>query len=204
MTDRIGIFGGTFDPIHVGHLAAAHDATWRLSLDRVLFVPNNIPPHKQDQRLSEPADRVAMVQAATADNPLFAVSRLEVERSGPSYTLDTMRQLSREFGASVQLVFLAGLDALLDLHTWREPEALLAEFGLVFLRRPGGRPFDWGPIEDRFPRIRDRVKVVPIPQLEISGSDIRERVRTGRPIRYYVTPPVEEYIVQRRLYRVSC
>lgn len=201
LTRRIGVFGGTFDPIHVGHLAAAEDAAWRLNLDEVLFVPNNVPPHKRDRQVSKAKDRLAMVRQATSGNPLFRVSEIEIARTGPSYTIDTLRELARYFGESASMLFLTGQDALSDLHSWHQPDQLLQEFEVIFLCRPEGRELDWNPIEARFPGLRSRVDLVRIPQLEISGSDIRARVREGRPIRYYVTEPVENYILSQGLYR---
>lgn len=200
MRQKIGVFGGTFDPIHVGHLAAVEDAAVRLGLDKVLFLPNRVPPHKMHQATSPTSDRVAMVELAIADNPLFAVSLLELERPGPSYTLDTMRELSARLGPEVELYFLVGLDALAALHTWHQPETLLREFRVVFMERPISQRVDWTEIERRFPEIRRQASVVSVALLEISGEDIRCRVREGLPIRYYVLPPVRRYIEQHGLY----
>lgn len=197
---RVGVFGGTFDPIHIGHLAAAQDAASLLSLDRVLFVPNRVPPHKLHQHVTETADRVAMVRLAIADNPTFAMSSIELQREGPSYTLDTLRLLQAELGEHVKIRFLVGCDGLRDLHTWHEPDVLLDEFGLVVMERPTGEALDWGVLQERFPRIREQVQVVHVLQLEISSRDIRERVQTGWPIRYYVLPAVCDYIAQHGLY----
>lgn len=202
MTRRIGIFGGTFDPIHVGHLAAVEDAAERLDLERVLFVPNHVPPHKQRQTVSDAEDRVAMVELAIADNTRFEISLIELARPGPSYTLDTLRELRKQFGPDAQLYFLAGCDALGALHTWHEPDALLHEFHVVFMDRPTAEIIDWTAVERRFPGIRDEVTVVDVAELEVSGEDIRRRVRGGRPIRYYVAPPVRRYIEENELYRV--
>lgn len=202
MTRRIGIFGGTFDPIHVGHLAAVEDAAARLDLERVLFVPNHVPPHKRPQVVSDPQDRVAMVELAIADNSRFEISLIELARPGPSYTLDTLRELREQFGPDAALYFLVGCDALGALHTWHEPDALLREFHVVFMDRPTGEVIDWTAAEHRFPGIRDQVTVVDVAELEISGEDIRRRVRVGLPIRYYVLPPVRRYIEQHELYRV--
>lgn len=200
MTQRIGVFGGTFDPIHVGHLAAVEDAASRLGLKRVLFVPNHVPPHKRHQVVSEPEDRVAMVELAIADNPCFEVSLIELERPGPSYTLDTLRELRARLGPA-ELYFLVGCDALSALHTWHEPAALLREFQVVFMDRPIGEVIDWVAAERHFPGIREQVTVVDVAELEISGADIRRRVREGRPIRYYVLPAVRRYIERHQLYR---
>lgn len=199
----IGVFGGTFDPIHVGHLAAAEDAATALELGTVLFVPNRLPPHKLGQAVTRVEDRVAMVRLAVADNELFALSTVEVDREGPSYTLDTMRVLQGKLGDRTRLVFLTGCDSMHGLHTWHEPAALLEEFEVAVLERPTGQPVDWEAAERYFPHIREQVKIVRIPLLEISSQDLRARVSQGRPIRYYVLPAVERYIREHRLYRVE-
>lgn len=200
-TLRLGVFGGTFDPIHIGHLAGAQDAAAQLELDRVLFVPNRVPPHKQDRRVSSVEDRVAMVGLSVADNPLFELSLVELARDGPSYTIDTMRVLAAGFGPDVGLVFLSGRDALASLHTWHKPEQLLAEFEVVFLERPDAEVLDWTRIDMHFAGLRNRIHLLSIPQLEVSARDIRRRVAAGLPIRYYVLPAVEHYIAEHRLYR---
>lgn len=203
MTDgkRVGVFGGTFDPIHVGHLAAVEDAAHILGLTRVLFVPNRQPPHKVGKKVSAATDRVAMVERAIADNPQFELSLIEQERSGLSHIIDTMRELQNERGADARLVFLVGCDALPDLHRWYQPQALLDEFEVVVMDRPTGRAIDWSEVERHFPLIREQVQTVHVAQLEISGEDIRRRVKEGLPIRYQVLPPVERYILRRGLYR---
>jgi nicotinate-nucleotide adenylyltransferase len=196
----VGVFGGTFDPIHLGHLAAAEDARIQLGLERILFVPNHVPPHKPDQILSRPEDRARMVELAIEDNSCFELSAVELERPGPSYTLDTMRHLRGRLGDGSRLLFLSGLDSLLTFHTWHEPDALLDEFELAFLARPIDRAVEWRKIERRFPGIRNRVHLVEIPQLDISSHDLRRRVREGLNIRYYVPLPVEGYIREHGLY----
>ncbi|MGH2441954.1 MAG: nicotinate-nucleotide adenylyltransferase [Chloroflexota bacterium] len=196
---RIGVLGGTFDPIHLGHLAAAQDAAAALELARVLFVPNRIPPHKRGQNVAPAADRVAMVELCMDGNEEFELSRVEVERNGPSFTLDTMRVLrSRNPGAG--LVFLTGSDSLAVLHTWHEPDQLVREFALAILSRRLDAPLDWPEIERRFPGLRGRTPIIDIPQLEISSEMLRQRVREGKPIRYYVPQAVEEYICMHELY----
>jgi nicotinate-nucleotide adenylyltransferase len=196
---RVGVFGGTFDPIHIGHLAAVEDAANLLTLERVLFVPNSVPPHKLDRTISSTDDRVAMIELSIADNPLFELSLIELERDGPSYTLDTLRDLASQRLDS-DLLFLAGYDALRDLHTWHQPDLLLAEFTLVFMDRPSGSSLPWPDLEARFPGIRNRIEILSVPQLEISSEDIRRRVAEARPIRYYVAPEVERYIRAHKLY----
>lgn len=197
---RVGIFGGTFDPIHIGHLASVEDAAHDLSLDCVLFVPNKQPPHKSNQQVADTADRVAMVERAIQDNPLFEISRIELGRDGPSYSLDTLRGLRAQLGEETDLCFLIGCDALAELHTWHEPEALLNEFQIVVMDRPIEASVDWPVIERRFPSIQQYVTVIHVVQLEISSSDIRQRVREGKPIRYYVPETVRRYIDEHSLY----
>lgn len=196
----IGVFGGTFDPIHIGHLAAAEDARVQLGLETVLFVPNNVPPHKRGQVVSLAEDRVRMVELGIDDNPHFQLSTIELDRPGPSYTLDTLRILRREMRRDTRLIFLTGCDSLLGLHTWHQPDLLLAEFEVIFLARVTDDPIDWPRVEARFPEIRTRTRVIQIPLLEISAQDLRRRVRAGLPIRYYVTPAVENYIREKKLY----
>ncbi|MGI8825570.1 MAG: nicotinate-nucleotide adenylyltransferase [Chloroflexota bacterium] len=196
----VGVFGGTFDPIHIGHLAAVEDAAHTLSLERVLFVPNRQPPHKVGKPVSPAADRVAMVTRAIADNPLFELSLVEQEREGPSHIIDTMRRLKGDAAEDVRMVFLVGCDALRDLHRWYEPQALLDEFPVVVMDRPTLQPTHWSDVASRFPRIREQVLVVHVAQLDISGEDIRRRVRSGLPVRYHVLPQVAEYILARGLY----
>lgn len=198
---RIGVLGGTFDPIHIGHLAGAEDAASQLGLDRVLVVPNRQPPHKEAARVTPVEHRVAMTQLAIADNPLFALDLLELDRPGPSYTLDTLRLLSERQGSGARLFFLVGCDALAQLHTWHEPDSILRESTLTVMERPVASPIDWNTVEDRFPGIRSRIEIVDVAALEISSNDLRARVREGRPIRYYVPPPVVRYIEEHRLYR---
>jgi nicotinate-nucleotide adenylyltransferase len=198
---RVGVLGGTFDPVHIGHLAAAEDAADHLNLDSVLFIPNRQPPHKATDTVSDVRHRVAMVELAVADNPRFTVSLMELRRSGPSYTIDTLRELRHQLPDGTDLFFLVGCDALSQLHTWHRPDDLLREFNLVIMERPTGTEVDWESIEQRFPDIRRQVQVVDVAELEISGNDIRRRVRQGRPIRYYVLPAVARYIHEHGLYR---
>jgi nicotinate-nucleotide adenylyltransferase len=141
-----------------------------------------------------------MVQLAIAGNPRFALSTAELEREGLSFTIDTLREFRRLWTADTEIFFLVGCDAIGQLHTWHLPDELLDEFGLVVMERPTGDPVDWDAAEARFPKIRDRVRVVDIVELEISGNGIRRRVVDGAPIRYYVQPAVERYIREHRLY----
>jgi nicotinate-nucleotide adenylyltransferase len=198
---RVGVFGGTFDPIHIGHLASAEDAAHTLSLDRVLFVPNRQPPHKLDQQVADTAHRVAMVERAIEENPLFEMSPMELKRDGPSYSLDTLRELRTQLGKGTDLYFLIGCDALAEFHTWHEPQALLKEFQIVVMERPTEASVDWAALERHFPSIRQETTVIPVVQLQISSSDIRQRVKEGKPIRYYVPETVRLYIEDHSLYK---
>jgi nicotinate-nucleotide adenylyltransferase len=201
MSERVAVFGGTFDPIHIGHLAAVQDAVDALEIDRVLFVPNSQPPHKTTLPVSAAEDRVHMVRLSLAGNPIFELSLVEFERGGPSYMLDTMRVLRERLGSDSELCFLAGCDALPQLHTWHRPEELVDEFRVVLMDRPTGGEVSWAQVEERFPHIRRQIEIVHVAQLDISGEDLRRRVRTGRSIHYFVEPAVERYIHDRGLYQ---
>lgn len=197
MAKRIAIFGGTFDPIHIGHLRIAEEARERLGLETVLFVPNNVSPFKTDTRVTPGERRLEMVGQAVADNPAFAVSRVEIDRPGPSYAVETVRTL-REVYADADLFFLTGADAIRDLPEWREPEALLAAARFVAMTRPGA---DGEAIRDVLPvPWRERITFIEMRGLDISATDLRARVRTGRSIRYLVPRAVEAYIQRHGLY----
>jgi nicotinate-nucleotide adenylyltransferase len=187
-----GIFGGTFDPVHVGHLVVAEQVAEAHDLARVLFVPAGSPPHKQGQTHAPARDRLAMVERAIAGNPRFAASPVELESGGPSFTIDTVRRL-RADGAG-DLALILGADNLIELESWREPAALLAEVELLVVERPG---FDLGRVP---PEVRARARFVRAPLLEVSSRDIRARVQAGLSIRYLVPEPVRTYIAERGLY----
>lgn len=196
---RLGIFGGTFDPIHIGHLIVATELQHALRLDRILFVPSGRPPHKAGQIISPDADRLAMLRLAIADNPAFDVSTLDLERPGPSYTADLLALL-RDQHPDQQLVFLMGEDSLRDLPTWRQPEriATLAEIGVA--ARPDIET-DVEAIYRRIPAARGRITVVPTTLIAISSSELRRRSRAREPIRYQLPTSVEFYIMSNALYR---
>jgi nicotinate-nucleotide adenylyltransferase len=213
---RIGVFGGTFDPIHLGHLRCAEEARELLRLDHILFVPAADPPHKPNRRITPAAQRLAMVQRATAGNPNFRVSSIELERRGPSYTVDTLRSLRLRLGPTTQLILLLGLDAFRDLGTWKEYRTLctLAELG-VWSRPPGfrGRTRSLLPVAARedFCYARDqttlihhtgtRIHFLTVTALDISASDIRQRLQRGRSVRYLLPSAVERYVTREGLYR---
>lgn len=197
---RLGIFGGTFDPIHLGHLILAEEAWYQLALDKVLLAPAADPPHKRDQGKSPAAQRVQMVELAIADNPHFALSRIDVDRPGPHYTLDMLHLLHEQYGPAAELFFLMGLDSLVHLPTWYKPLELLQQCQLAVFSRPDVE-FDWATLEQALPNVRQHVILLPMPLLEISGTDLRARAREGRSLRYQVLPSVEQYIRAQGLYQ---
>lgn len=199
---RLGILGGTFDPIHIGHLILAEEAWYQLGLAQVLLAPAADPPHKVGQRISPAEQRVRMVELAIADNPHLALSRVDVDRPGPHYTLDMVRLLLRQHGPDTDLYFLMGLDSLVDLPTWHEPRQLLQQCRLAAFSRPDA-VFDWDALEASLPGVRSQVILLPMPELQISSTDLRQRARQGRPLRYQVLPQIEQYIQQQRLYQAA-
>lgn len=196
---RIGIFGGTFDPIHIGHLILAEEAWFQLKLDCVYLVPAGEPPHKRDRRLSPVEDRVRMAELATADIDYVRVSRIDADRSGPHYTSDMVRLVRERVGRDTELYFLMGMDSLRDLPSWHEAGWLVENCRLVALSRHDVT-LDWGYLEDALPGIRARVIILDMPELEIASHAIQARVRAGQPIRHQVPRAVEKYIYANGLY----
>ncbi len=197
--NRLGIFGGTFDPIHLGHLLVAEELRFRLSLDRVLFLPSNLPPHKTGQSVGPNDDRMVMLRAALEGNPRFEISMVDMERAGLSYTADSLEILGERYSDS-ELYFLMGQDSLRDLPTWHDPNRIARSARLGVALRPGVN-VDLDAIVSVVPDARDRVELVPVPLIQISSREIRRRVRAGEPITYHVPKPVEEHILRRSLYR---
>jgi len=190
--------GGTFDPIHHGHLLTAEEALWQFELDEVAFVPTGRPWMKQDREVSPPEDRYLMVVIATSSNPSFSVSRLEIEREGPTYTVDTLRTLREQYADAVDLFFITGADAMLEILQWKDSQETLSLAHFIAATRPG---YDLSALEHGDLTEHPDVTVMTIPALAISSSDIRERVRKGRPIRYLVPEGVQTYIEKAGLYR---
>jgi len=194
---HIGILGGAFDPIHFGHLAIAEEARVRLGLDVILFIPAGRPPHKPTGQ-ADAEQRFLMATLATADHPRFFVSRLEVDRDGPSYTVDTLRALRETYPQAV-LHLLVGADMALDFPSWREPRTILSLARLVAVTRPGY------PIE-RLQQLRETpgmesAEILTAPGLDISSTDIRARLRDGMSVRYLTPDAVAAYIAKTGLYR---
>jgi len=198
----IGLMGGTFDPIHLAHLVTAEATVEQFGLERVIFVPTRQPPHKQGHPITPAEHRYNMVVLATRSNSRFEVSRIELEREGPSYTVDTLEEMRAHLGAGVELYFITGADAILDIGTWRDPERLFKLCRFVAARRPG---FSAQAIREGLTRLERRygcrILEVDAPSLEISSTDIRLRVRESRSIKYLVPGGVEDYIYRNGLYR---
>ena len=197
----IGVLGGTFDPVHMGHLVIAEEARTRLGLGEVLFVPAGQPWLKQDRDITPAVHRVEMVRRAIADNPYFKLSTLEIERAGPSYTIDTLTMLRKQLGSKASLFFILGRDTLAELPLWKEPQKVVQLCKLVVPPRIGSK--DLKHLEKAIPGLLDRVIQLDMPVIGISSSGIRQRLAQGLPIRYLVPPEVEKYITEQRIYTVS-
>jgi nicotinate-nucleotide adenylyltransferase len=193
------ILGGTFDPIHIGHLAIAEDVRFALRADRVLFVPAAQQPLKSYKHAASAAERLEMTRLATADNPMFAVSDIEVRRGGLSYTVETVAQIHAEH-PEAELYFMVGVDAAATLAQWFDVERLLHLCRMVIVERPG-YALDQHALFTDLPLVRERSIMVAGPALDISASEVRERLRTGRPVRYHLPTAVHAYIEARGLYR---
>jgi nicotinate-nucleotide adenylyltransferase len=193
---RIGVMGGTFDPIHHGHLVAASEVAHFFGLDEVVFVPTGQPWQKEDRQVSPSEDRYLMTVIATASNPRFSVSRIDIDRGGPTYTIDTLRDLHAERGDEAEFFFITGADALSRLMSWQDVKELFALAHFVGCTRPGHRLTGQGLPEDQ-------VSLVEIPALAISSTDCRQRVAAGEPIWYLVPDGIVQYIAKRRLYRLD-
>jgi len=191
---RIGVMGGTFDPIHHGHLVAASEVGHFYSLDEVIFVPTGQPWQKEGRRVSASEDRYLMTVIATASNPRFSVSRVDIDRPGPTYTIDTLRDLRATRGPGAEFFFITGADALAQMMTWQDADELFKLAHFVGCTRPGHRLSGVG-LPD------DRVSLVEIPALAISSTNCRQRVEAGQPIWYLVPDGIVQYISKRSLYR---
>jgi nicotinate-nucleotide adenylyltransferase len=198
MGKRLGVMGGTFDPIHYGHLVTAEEALEQFRLDEVVFVPTGQPWMKEHEVVSPAEDRYLMTVIATASNPRFSVSRVEVDREGATYTVDTLRSLREEQGAGTDLFFISGADAILEILHWREPQELFDLAHFIAATRPG---YDLAHFEEDATSIRSEVTVMHVPALAISSTDIRARIADGHPIRYLVPEGVKSYVEKAGLYR---
>jgi nicotinate-nucleotide adenylyltransferase len=202
---RVGILGGTFDPVHYGHLAIAEEVAEALALELILFVPAALPPHKLQEDVTPAEDRAAMVALAIEGNPKFGLCRIELERSGPSYTADTLQQLADEAtrqSVARELTFILSADALAEFRTWHDPERVLALATLAVVPRPGSPASDreWA-LAQLPPAASPRIECVDTVRLATSSTEVRARAAGGRSIRYLVPPAVDAYIHDHRLYR---
>lgn len=194
---RLGIMGGTFDPVHYGHLVIAEEARYEFALDRVVWVPAGDPPHKQSREVVSQEHRYAMVLLATASHPAFEVSRLELERSGPSYTVDTIRAFS-ELRPEAELFFITGADATLEILTWHRHDDLIRMCRFIAVTRPG---YDLNRLSAELPEpYLARISTIQAPGVDISSTDLRQRLRDGEPVKYLVPEAVEAYLQKHRLY----
>ncbi len=219
---KLGLLGGSFNPIHYGHLGIARHARESLPLDQVLFIPTGDPPHKRDGALAPAKDRYEMVRLAIAGDPTFTLSDIEVRRRGKSYSIDTVQELRQQYGPSTDLYFLIGLDAFLDFTSWREPQALLKACRFVVISRPGQSyrslvklsmlpPLDPRALAQLDSGEMNRLEIaipsgpgillLPLPPCSTSASDIRQRIKKGMSLANLLPPPVESYILQHRLYQ---
>jgi nicotinate-nucleotide adenylyltransferase len=198
---RVGVLGGTFDPPHKGHLAVAHEARTRLELSCIIFVPAGQPWLKSEMSVSPAADRFEMVRLAISPYPYFKISSAEVDRLGPSYTVDTLAELKADLGSEDELFFLMGWDSLAQLPKWRQASEIIRLSCLVAVPRPGYPRPDIESMERDVPGIAGRVLFLEIPQIDVSATEIRRRVAEGKPIGDLVTPPVEQYVKAHGLYR---
>jgi nicotinate-nucleotide adenylyltransferase len=194
---KVGIFGGTFDPPHLGHLIVAQDAALALELDRILFIPAAHPPHKQHLVVTAPPIRSRMLELALAGNTGFGIERLEMERDGASYTVDTLRQL-RQRDPAVEWVLLIGADQYMEFGTWREPEEIRRMAGVAVLTRAGNEAASC--VQARQARDAQSDVQVEVTRIDISSTMVRARVAAGLPIRYLVPDRVEGFILEQRLY----
>ena len=197
MGRRLGVMGGTFDPIHYGHLVTAEEAVVQFQLDTVVFVPTGQPWMKAHREVSPAEERYLMTVVATASNPRFTVSRIEIDRDGPTYTVETLRQLANQH-PDAELYFITGADAILEIVQWKDPDEALSLAHFIAATRPG---HDLSRLEAAAAEHRPRVSVMKIPALAISSSDIRQRVHEGRAIRYLLPEGVKSFIEKAGLYR---
>ena len=201
---HVGLLGGTFDPIHYGHLVIAEEVRTVLHLAEMVFVPAGHPPHKPGRIVTEAQHRLAMLELAIASNPHFTISLVDLERPGPSYTVETLQVLRQQWGAQTAIYFVIGGDSLEDLLAWYDPAGILKQLtALVAVQRPGYEEAAGyrDTLEARLPGIKQRLIMVQAPQLDISATDLRRRVAEGRPIKYQTPEAVERYIIEYGLYR---
>ena len=198
---KVGVMGGTFDPVHLAHLIVAEEARVELGLQRIIFIPAGEPWMKSDRSITPAEHRAAMVRLAIKSNPAFTISSIEIDRRGPSYTVDTLEALLQDLGQDAELFLLVGWDSLATVPSWKAPYRISKMARLVSFPRPGFEKPDMGPLEKAMPGISGRLIIMERPFVGISSSEVRARVAGGKSIRYLVPPEVEEYIGDSDLYR---
>ena len=197
---KTGLLGGTFDPVHLGHLIVAESIREKLELDRIVFIPARQPWLKADREITDGKHRLEMVKLAIALNPHFGVSDMEMARPGPSYTVDTVETMRNKSDSGEELFFIAGSDAVADMPRWKDPERLMSLCSIVGVSRPDAPGIDVEVLRSLIPAISSCLRVVDVPQIDISSTAIRERLKAGLSIRYLVPREVEEYIHENKLY----
>lgn len=202
MKTRIGIMGGTFDPIHYGHLVLAECIKSDFKLDKIIFIPAGIPPHKMNLKISGNKHRYAMTALAVASNPNFEISDIEVNSEEVSYTINTLQKLKDAMGAEAELFFITGADAVFDMEHWKDIGLLLASFQIIVGTRPGHKN---AMLDQKIAMLNEKynsdIKKAEIPGIAVSSTDIRNRAAEGKTIKYLVPEPVERYIMENRLYK---
>lgn len=197
----LGIMGGTFDPIHIGHLVTAEEARQQFSLDHVIFMPSGSPPHKDEKKITPAEHRYLMTMLAVVDNPYFTVSRLEIDSIQPSYTVDTISRFYELYNGKAELYFITGADAILDITTWKDYKELLQKCSFIAASRPG---YSFNKLKvilgPAFPMVIQKVHLLEIPAMAISSTFVRRRVAQGKTIKYLTPEPVEQYIHKNGLY----
>ena len=197
----IGILGGTFDPVHIAHLIIAEEARMRVPLQKVVFVPTGQPWLKSGRRITEGSLRLEMVRLAVASNPAFDSSSIEIDRPGLTYSVDTLEELAGQWGPDVEINFIIGVDSLLSLPRWKDPERLLDLCTLTAVTRPGYSPDALEEVKQQYPVLERKLGLIEGPVIGISGTEIRLRVASGLSVKYLVPSEVERFITERGLYR---
>lgn len=197
----MGIMGGTFNPIHLGHLMIAEEARQTFHLDKILFVPSYVTPNKQVSGATA-AQRLEMTRLAVADNPCFAVSDIEIKRQGRSYTVDTLREIKELYGPSYILYFISGTDTIQDLPNWHRPEEILSLCQFVGATRPDGSQ-SIGQVIDHFGELGKHILKLTVPTMQISSTELRRRIANGQSVRYMMPPAVVEYIRKNGVYQCT-
>ncbi len=200
-TIKYGIMGGTFDPIHIGHLVLAEEVRNKLNLDKIIFIPSGNPPHKDSKNVTEPIHRYEMTLLATISNPNFEISSVEIDRTGKTYTVDTIKELRQKCKTNAEFYFITGADSILDLPNWKNVNELLHLCKFVAATRPG---FKLKKMEEKIKELEElhnkNIYTIIVTALQISSTDIRNRIRDGHSVKYLLPESVEDYIYKNKLY----